>query len=137
MIDGNYSIKNQPEGGTSRGFGLVFSAVFFAFFLYGYFSSEKISFVALGGSATFLFFAIFFPKLLTPLSVAWTYFGFILSKIVNPLVMAALFISMFVPGRLILSLLRKDLLGLQKKKSDDLSYWCSRASEKIDFEEQF
>jgi hypothetical protein len=76
-------------------------------------------------SAFFLAFALWRPAALKPLNRLWFKFGLLLHKVVNPIVMAVVFFGAVVPTGLVLRLLGKDLLRLERQP-DANSYWIER-----------
>jgi hypothetical protein len=73
----------------------------------------------------FLVFAFVRPAALRPLNWLWFKFGLLLHKVVNPIVMAVVFFGAVVPTGLVLRLLGKDPLRLERQP-DANSYWIER-----------
>ena len=73
----------------------------------------------------FFGFACLCPATLRPLNWMWLKFGFLLHKVVNPIVMAFLFFGTVLPTGLIMRALGKDPLRL-KRQPDANSYWINR-----------
>ncbi len=67
------------------------------------------------------------PRLLGPLNILWFRFGLLLHKIVNPVVMMALFAIAIVPAGLIMQRLRDPLV--KKRKPAGESYWADLTAE--------
>ena len=63
------------------------------------------------------------PGLLRPMNVAWMRLALLLSKVVNPIVMAVLFAVAIIPAGLIMQTKRDPL---RRKKSSGASYWLPR-----------
>ena len=79
------------------------------------------------------------PKLLAPANRAWTWFGFVLHKVVNPLIMAAMFYGVFTPMGFSMRLFGFHPLG-RKRRGTLNSYWIRRdpkARERTDMTQQF
>ena len=72
---------------------------------------------------------VFAPTLLRPLNIAWMRFALVLSKIVNPIVMAILFAIAIVPAGLLMQL-RHDPLR-RKRRPDAMSYWIEREGDEV------
>ena len=66
--------------------------------------------------------SIFAPKILEPANRAWTKFGLVLHKIMNPLVTGVLFFLVLSPFALLLRLFGKTFLKL-KFEPGESSYW--------------
>ena len=80
---------------------------------------------ALALSAVFLALALAWPRRLHWPNLAWTRFGLLLGKIVNPLAMALLFLVAVVPIAVLLRLWGKHPLRL-KFEPGAPSYWIPR-----------
>jgi hypothetical protein len=65
------------------------------------------------------------PRLLRPLNDAWSKFGLLLHRFINPIVMAALFFGVFLPIGLLLRIFGKTFFQLKFDKTAE-SYWISR-----------
>ncbi len=105
----------------STGFVFVAIALVVAYF---YRDTRMVWAVALAMAIALLIASVFRPLLLRPLNIAWMRFALILSKVVNPVVMAILFVVAIVPAGLLMQL-RYDPLR-RKRLSDARSYWIER-----------
>jgi hypothetical protein len=112
-------------GSSDRGFGLTLAgacalvgAVRFAF---GHAGSAWW----LGAALVALVPALLWPALLGPFNRLWLRLGLALYKIVNPLVMAVIFVTTVVPIGLLLRLCGKDPLRLRRDPAA-ASYWIAR-----------
>lgn len=76
--------------------------------------------LALGTAEIFTVLALSFPLFLRPLNVAWFRFGQALHKVMNPVVMLALFAVAIVPAGLIMQRFRDPL---RLKRPMGASYW--------------
>lgn len=79
----------------------------------------------LGAGLVIALFGLFWPAALAPFNRLWLKLGLALYKIVNPVVMTALFVSTIVPVGVLLRLFGQDPLHL-KPKPDEASYWIKR-----------
>ena len=106
-----------------RSTGLVFTAVAL---IVAYFwrTSEAVLGVALALAAGLALVSFIAPVLLRPLNVLWMRFALLLSKVMNPIVMLALFAVAIVPAGLIMQT-RYDPLR-RKRRADAKSYWIER-----------
>ncbi len=64
------------------------------------------------------------PRLLKPLNIVWFKLGLLLHRIVNPVVMLALFVFVFVPAGFLVRIWH-DPLRL-RRRSEASSYWIER-----------
>ena len=113
------------EGGSDRGFGIVFAFVFAAVGLFPLLDGGPPRGWALGVAGTFLAVAFVRPALLAPLNRVWFKFGLLLQRVVNPLVMAVIYFGVATPTSLVMRALGKDPLRLEYDP-DAQSYWIHR-----------
>lgn len=122
----DYGRAEPVKGPSDKSFGRTFFVVFSV--LAGVFAWKAD--LALGaGFATaalvFLALAYLAPTLLRPLNRAWLAFGFVLHRIVNPIVMGLLFFVVITPVGLAMRLSGKDPLSL-RWDAEAASYWIKR-----------
>src|SRR5438874_9480290 len=98
----------EANGSSDRAFGLVFACAFAFFAFWPLVHHRPMRFWALAVSALFLLIALTRPGLLAPLNVVWTKLGWLLQKVVHPVVMGIMFYLIFTPAGLILRRLGKD-----------------------------
>jgi hypothetical protein len=113
------------EGSSDRVFGLVFAAFFSIMACVPLFSGGELRTWALVAGGVFLSLALLMPSTLTRLNRAWMRFGLLLGKIVSPIALGVLFLTVITPIGWALRLMGKDPLLL---KSDPVatSYWITR-----------
>lgn len=121
----NFSRDETIQGSSDRGFGLVFAAVFAGIGVWPLFSGGAVLGWPLGVAMGFLLAALFASKVLHPLNLLWMRFGLLLSKVMNPLIMAVLFYGVITPMGILMRVLGKDLLRLKLDPKAD-SYWIER-----------
>jgi Saxitoxin biosynthesis operon protein SxtJ len=124
-IHESFDRPERLESGSPRGFGLTFAALFALFALAPLLSGGGVRWIALAFAAVWLALAVLAPTLLRPLSRVWMRFGLLLHKIVNPVVMAAIFFVVMTPAGLIMRWLGRDPLRLALDRSAS-SYWIER-----------
>ncbi|MDB2434667.1 SxtJ family membrane protein [Luminiphilus sp.] len=131
----NYDEIQLP---TNKKFGLFFSFVFFILATY-FFSknNQSLSLVFFVFANALLILAHFKPNMLLPLNKAWMRLGFLLGKVVSPLVLGVLFFGLFTPIALVMKVVRRDELRLKFAKKS--SYWKPRVDniEPASFKNQF
>jgi len=108
---------------SERSTGLVFTAVaLIVAVLFRNTLPVLIAALALAVCLAALSFAA--PALLRPLNLAWFRLSLLLHKVVNPVVMLAIFGLVFVPMGFLMQLLRDPLL--RRRRPDLASYWVRR-----------
>ena len=121
--------RPHEEGGpTNKSFGLTVGGILLVIAaIKYYFHTELTLFTSvLAFLGLPLFFAgALFPKILTPFNKAWMALGFILGKIVSPIVMLMVYCVAFVPTSLILRLRGYDPLK-KNAKNTQKSHWIER-----------
>ena len=107
---------------SNKNFGLFFGFVFFLVFLYFYDGKIKIiDIFNLLLSVMFVIISLTKADILLPLNKSWMFLGFLLSKIVSPLILGLLFFALITPVALILKLIGRDELNLKNKKNK--TFW--------------
>ena len=117
--------RHTVKRSSNRCFGIVFFSVFGLIAIWPIFHDGAFRIWALTLGLGFLLTALFRPAVLTPLNKAWTAFGLLLHKIVNPVVMGLIFYLTVLPTGLALRILKKDLLHIDWDENAD-SYWIPR-----------
>jgi hypothetical protein len=79
----------------------------------------------LGAGLLLALLALCAPAVLAPLNRLWLKLGLVLYRVVNPVVMALIFVTTIVPTGILMRLCGKDPLRL-KREPDAASYWISR-----------
>lgn len=127
-MDAHEKHKNRGgeiQGGSNRSFGIVFMVVFLLLGGYPLLDGAPPLGWALVTGLVFGLLAGLFPAWLGPLNRLWTRFGLLLSRIVNPIIMAGIFFLAVTPTGWIMRLMGKDPLRLKWEK-DQASYWIPR-----------
>ena len=110
---------------SNRKFGLFFTLIFLIAAIYFYLDDyEILSYIFGLLVVTFLIISIYNPKVLAPLNIIWMRFGFLIGKIISPIVMGIIFFGIFTPLAIIMRLFGRDELNLRYKKND--SDWVKR-----------
>ena len=117
--------KQEGQGGSDRGFGIVF-AVFFALLgLAPLRAHHPLRWWALGLAGLFLAVALLKPAGLHPLNRIWTKLGILLGRLLSPVVTALLFFLVVTPIGVLFRMLKKDPLRLARSPSAT-TYWLAR-----------
>ena len=112
---------------SNKKFGFFFTIVFFVLFLYFYDNnSQYLGIAFLLFSVSFLLITVLKPSLHSNLNKMWMNFGFILGKLINPIVMGVTYFFLFVPLSLIMKLFGRDELKLKLK--DKKSFWIEKSN---------
>tara|TARA_B100000886_G_scaffold336627_1_gene295767 strand:+ start:703 stop:1107 length:405 start_codon:yes stop_codon:yes gene_type:complete len=127
---------HELESASERNFGFVFSSVFLVIALYPLWFEENIHIWALIISFIFLFFSIFFTKILVFPNKLWHKFGLLLGAIVSPIIMGIIFFLTVTPTGIIMRILGKDILK-QKINKNVKSYWINKEKTDTSMKNQF
>ncbi len=130
----DYSRDETIEGSSDRSFGLTVGGILLAIVLVRlglqWWGAGTVTLgwieLVLGGVGLVLFvMGLIAPAVLAPLNRAWMKLGLLLFTIVNPIVLALIFLVTIVPIGLALRAFGKDPLRL-KFEPDAKSYWIER-----------
>ena len=121
--------------GTNRSFGIVFFVVFLIISLLPLLNSNDIRIWSLIVAIIFLILGIINSKILTPLNKLWFKFGIFLGNIISPLVMGIIYLFVVTPIGLVLKIIKKDILSLNKTKKS--SYWKNKEKNNSNMKNQF
>jgi len=123
--------ENLP---SNKHFGVFFLVILFAVTIYA-FCKAKITLLIISSliAIVIAIFLIFKPDYLNPFNRAWMYFGFLLGRIVSPIVLGILYFFLITPLALIMRIFGRDELELHAVKLN--SSW--RAREKSQAQDSF
>lgn len=113
---------------SERSTGFVFAAVAALAAVLRY-NNPPVMWLALSLAVALTAVSFICPSILRPFTVAWFRFGRLLHRIVNPIVMFAIFVLVFVPAGALIRIWH-DPLRLRRLTGVS-SYWIDR-SEKMD-----
>jgi uncharacterized protein DUF5989/saxitoxin biosynthesis operon SxtJ-like protein len=125
ISDSPITPHHRVIAGSDRNFGLVFAAVFALIWVWPWVKGGLLRWWALVFAVAFLVAGLFAPRVLAPLNKLWFRFGLLLNRVINPIVMAIVFVGAIVPTGLLLRAFGKDLLRLKRQPESD-SYWIVR-----------
>src|SRR5262245_1300952 len=80
--------------------------------------------VSLGTASILVMVSLSKPALLRPLNILWFHFGLFLHRVVNPIVMFAVFVIVFVPAGAFMRLWRDPLTS--RRTTETSTYWLER-----------
>ena len=118
-----------PAGGSDRAFGLTVGGILVAIaLLRGLFGAGfglvGYALLLIGGALVAT--ALIAAPVLAPLNRLWTKLGLLLARIVNPIVLALIYLVAFLPVGLAMRALGHDPLR-RKRQPADGSYWIERS----------
>lgn len=120
----------RPEprsNGSNRGFGLLIAAVFAIVAVRPLLTGAGARWWALAVAATLVLVGLAYPALLDGPKRVWLALGAVLARIVNPVVLGILFITVITPTALVARLLGRDPLRLRFER-DAATYWMERSA---------
>ena len=120
-----FSRDEKIVAGSDRSFGIVMAAALSAVTLLNLWHWGRLWPWTGGLAALFLATAFIRPSVLNPLNRIWLRFGLLLHRVVNPIVMALLFFGTVWPTGLVMRMMGRDLLRLQRDPAA-ASYWIVR-----------
>jgi len=119
--------RDEPiKGSSNRSFGLVIATALAIFGLWPViFGDTGPRWWLVVPALAIIAAALVAPAVLTPLNRLWTKLGLLMHRVVNPVVMAAIYYGVVTPTGLIVRALGKDLLRLRRDPAA-ASYWVVR-----------
>jgi hypothetical protein len=115
--------QGEVKPPSDRSTGLVFAAV--AVIVAALWrNAPTVPWVALGVAAMLLVVSLAVPVALRPLNWIWFRIGLLLHRVMNPLIMLAMFALVFVPGGLIMRIWHDPLRS--RRAAPGSSYWINR-----------
>ena len=117
--------REEVARGSERSFGLIIAGALVVIALLPIIRGQEPRWFLFPISAVFALLALAAPRLLGPVNEAWHRLGLLLQKVVNPVVMGAIFALGIVPTGLVLRLIGKDPM---RRKFDPQAetYWIKR-----------
>ncbi len=111
----------KPPSDRSTGLGFAVVAVIVAAL---WRNDPTVPWVAFGVAAILLIVSLAVPIALRPLNWLWFRVGLLLHRVMNPLIMLAMFVLVFVPGGLIMRIWQDPLRS--RRAASGSSYWIER-----------
>jgi len=109
----------------NRSFGLLLGAVCAILAVLAYRAGRSSEFFWAGLAVALLAVALLAPRLLAPARRGWLKIGHWLSLVINPLVLAIVYVAVFIPFGALLRLRRHDPMGRSYDPAAT-SYWIDR-----------
>ena len=120
---------------SNRSFGIVFFLFFLIIATWPLLNDKDLRLWSLVISIIFFILGILNSKILNPLNTIWFKLGLLLGKLVSPIVMGSIFFLVVTPIGLLMRILNKDLLNLNKSSNN--SYWINKTGPKSKMKNQF
>jgi len=124
-IHENFDRQQVHEHASDRSFGLVFAAVFALVAAAPLLHGGDVRTFALAVGGVFLVLALAAPSVLHPLNLLWSRFGLLMRRVMDPLVLAAVFFGCLTPLAVLQRCFGRDGLRL-RPRPDAPSYWIAR-----------
>lgn len=116
----------QVIGPSARTFGLLAASVCAAVALLPMWSGRAPRLWAAALALGFLGAALLVPRLLAPLNALWLRVGLVLHRVVNPVIMAALFYGVVTPFGIVTRVFRREAVRRLRPDPTATSYWIDR-----------
>ena len=122
---------------SNRQFGIVFFVVFLILSTYFYFRLNLVFYSIIFFLVSFLFLVlgILNSKILNPLNLMWSKFGFYLGKLISPIILGLIFFLIVTPIGILMRCIKNNFLNL--KFNDNRSYWIKKNEPKSKMKNQF
>lgn len=126
--------QGEVKPPSDRSTGLVFAVV--AVIVAALWrNAPTVPWIALGVAAILLIVSLAVPVALRPLNWIWFRIGLLLHRVMNPLIMLAMFALVFVPGGLIMRIWHDPLRS--RRVASGSSYWINRQKSNGSMTNQF
>jgi len=120
----------EPEP-SHRSFGFLFSVVFALIGVTPWWRGGPVRLWAIVVAGVLGLTAMAAPRVLAPLSRLWLRLGLAMHRVVNPLVMGALFFLVVTPFGVVRQTMRKGLTPRLRKDPLASTYWIDRAGQPV------
>ena len=127
----------EVVGPSDRSFGIVFTVVFTIVALLPLWRGAPPRWWAAGVAAVFGVAALVAPRVLAPANRLWLRLGLLLHRIVNPIVMGAVFYLVVTPFGLAMRLRHSELNASRRLDKNAETYWLPRADGMSPMDQQF
>lgn len=112
-------------GPSNRKFGVSLGAILVAIAVFGLYFGRTWAWWVLALGVALLLLGLMWPVVLDPLNRGWMALGVVLFHVVNPVVMALIYVLTIVPMGLVMRWLGKDPLRL-RRDHQATTYWIKR-----------
>lgn len=123
----DYYRSNKMKMYSDKYFGLIFSLIFLIIGIFPFFYNNPIRIWSLILSLFLLLIAFIYPKLLSKFNSLWSKLAYIITRIINHILLFLAYVFAILTIGILLKLLKKDpLLKNYNKKIN--SYWKEKES---------
>ena len=129
--------EEEVVGPSDRSFGLVFTVVFTVVALLPLWRGAGPRWWAAGIAAAFGVLALLWPRALAPANRIWLRLGLLLHRIVNPIVMGAIFYLVMTPFGLVMRLWQRGPYAMRRVDRGASTYWIPRTGGSSPMDQQF
>jgi hypothetical protein len=136
-VHGSSLQDEEVVGPSDRSFGLVFTAVFAIVGLLPLWRGAAPRWWALTGAGVIGLLALVWPRALAPANRLWLRIGLLLHRIVNPVVMGAIFYLVVTPFGFIMRVRQTGLTARLRPDRDAATYWIARDGGASPMDQQF
>jgi hypothetical protein len=136
-IHGSSPHDEEVVGPTDRSFGFVFTGVFTIVGLLPMWRGAPPRWWALAAAAVLGGLALVWPRALAPANRAWLRIGLLMHRVVNPIVMGAVFYLVVTPFGFVMRRLRGGLTVNHGPDARLRTYWLTRNDESSPMNQQF
>ena len=128
---------DEVVGPSDRSFGLVFTAVFLIVALFPLWRRGAPRWWSIGVAATFLALALAWPKGLAPLNRLWLRIGLLMHRVMNPIIMGAVFYLVVTPFGVLMRRVRGEPAVRRQPDKTVSTYWIERSEASSPMDQQF
>ena len=136
-LHGSSLHDEEVVGPSDRSFGLVFTVVFTLIALFPLWRGAEPRWWALAVAGMFGGLALVWPRALAPANRIWLGIGLLLHRIVNPIVMGAVFYLVVTPFGFVMRRLRGGMAVTHGPDKTAPTYWLARTEPPSRMDQQF
>ncbi len=122
---------------SSRSFGLLLTCTVMVLASLSYWAQNPAYRYWSAAGFVLLAISLLMPRVLAPLKRAWLRFGQVIHLVLNPVILGAIYVLVFIPFGILARLVGKDPLSLRRNPTAG-TYWIKRDSKtKSQLRDQF
>ena len=136
-VHGSSLHDEEVVGPSDRSFGVVFAVVFTIVGLLPLWRGAAPRWWAVGVAVIIGVLALVWPRALAPANRVWLRIGLLLHRIVNPIVMGAVFYLVVTPFGVVMRRRHSGLTSRLRPDKNTASYWITRDGAASPMDQQF